>query len=182
MWACAGVDATLSQAQPLHRPPAHQVLLHNLRCIFRLYVAVPHCLGVHHHRRSMLALVQATRFVNPHLAVKPGLPAQLFQPRMQFALAIARAGGPRCIDGADVVADKNVALKRGQEGILLGRPIMTGRLQSNASPTPKARVPGDSLTEPQPSYHPYAPAGLKKVFLNPTRPHLREWELDDEHR
>ncbi|SPE27112.1 hypothetical protein SBA5_570004 [Candidatus Sulfotelmatomonas gaucii] len=118
------VDATLSQAKPLHRPPAHQVLLHNLRRIFRLHVAVPHRLGVHHHRGTVLALVQAAGFVNPHLGLEPCLSAQLLQPRMQFALAIAGAGGPWRIDRADVVADKNVALKRGQDGILLGKPVL----------------------------------------------------------
>jgi hypothetical protein len=118
------IDATLGQAQALDGPPADKMLLHNLRCIFRPHVPVPHGIRINYHRGSVLALVKAAGFVDPHAAVEPCFPAQLFQPRMQFALAIACARGPRRIGGTDVVADKNVALKCRQECILPGRPIL----------------------------------------------------------
>jgi hypothetical protein len=84
-----------------------------------LHVSVPHGLWIHHHRRPVLALVQAAGFVDPHLAAQPGLARQLLQPRVQFACSIACARGPRRVSGADVVADKDVAFKYGQAAILL---------------------------------------------------------------
>ncbi len=137
MRASLRVNATLRQSQPLHRTPADQVLLHNLRCIFRSYVAIPHCFGIYHHSGPVLALVQASGFVDPHPAIKSCFSAQLFQPRMQLTISIVRTGGPRRIGRADIVADKNVALKRGQKGILPGG-INLGTDASRVTPRPSA--------------------------------------------
>ncbi len=113
-------SGTPRRAQPLHRPPAHQVLRHNLFRILGLHVAVPHRLGIHHHRRPVLALVQAAGLVDPHLR-RPARPrAQSCCNRVCSSLFPSRgAGRPRRIGGADVVADKNMAFKWGQAAILL---------------------------------------------------------------
>jgi hypothetical protein len=113
-----GVDALISQAQPLHRPAADQVLLYDLRRIFGLDVPVPNRLGIHHHRRPVFALVKAPGLVDPNLAGKAGFLGQLLQLRVQLALSIGRAGGTRRIRGARIVADKNVVFKNWQAMIL----------------------------------------------------------------
>jgi len=57
--AALRIHATLCQPQPLHRPPRNQVFRHNLRRVFWPYFAVPNRIGINHHRRPVLALVQA---------------------------------------------------------------------------------------------------------------------------
>jgi len=64
--AAFGIHALLGQPQPLHWPPANQVLVHNLHRILGAHMPVPHRLRIHHHRWPMLALVQASGLVNPH--------------------------------------------------------------------------------------------------------------------
>jgi len=118
MRARLGINALLGQPQPLHRPPRHQVLGHNLLGIFRFHVPVPHRVGINHHRRPVLALVQAAGLVDPHLPSQSGLAAQLLQPRVQFALSIGGAARPRRIGGACVMADKNMAFECWQVQIL----------------------------------------------------------------
>jgi len=60
------VDALIRQPEALHRPSAHQVLLHKLCGVCRLHVAIPDSFGIHHHRWSMFALVEAAGFVDAH--------------------------------------------------------------------------------------------------------------------
>jgi hypothetical protein len=67
----------------------------------------------------MFALVQAQRLIDAHFPRQAGIFAQLAEPRVQLALSIRGARRSRCIGGADVVADKNVAFKCGQAETLL---------------------------------------------------------------
>ncbi len=53
------IQALLCHPQPLHGPPANQVLFHNRDRIFWLHAAVPDRLWINHDHRTMLALVQA---------------------------------------------------------------------------------------------------------------------------
>ncbi len=85
------IQALVCNAQPLHWPSAYQMLRHNLVGIFRLHIPIPDRLGIHHHRWTMLALIQAARLVDPYPAAQPGFFGQLIQPRMQFALSIGCA-------------------------------------------------------------------------------------------
>jgi len=91
MRATLRIQALLGNPQPFHWPTAHQVLLHNLGRIPRLYVAVPDPLRINHHRRSVLALIQAPCLVDPHLRPQPSGLGQLIQLRVQFAFSIATA-------------------------------------------------------------------------------------------
>jgi len=82
MRAALGINTLIGQPQPLHRPPVDQVLLDNLRGIFRLHVPVPDCLRIHHHRWPVLALIQAQRLVDAHGVSQAGSLGQLLQLRV----------------------------------------------------------------------------------------------------
>jgi hypothetical protein len=75
----------------------------------------------------MLALIQAKRFVDAHSGAEPGGFCQLLQLRVKFAFPIAGAGRARRIGGTDVVADKQMTLKRGQVVFLLKWAVAAGR-------------------------------------------------------
>jgi len=111
MRATLRVQAVIGNPQPLHRPPAHQVLLHNLRSILRLHTAVPHRLRIDHHRGPVLALVQAAGLVDAHLPAQPSGFAQRLQLREQFAGAIRCARRPRSTRRPRIKADKNMMFK-----------------------------------------------------------------------
>ena len=140
MRATLRVQALLGDAQPLDRPSAHQVLGDDGLGVLGLHVAVPHGLGVYHHHGTVLALVQAPGFVDPHPAVQAGLAGELLQPRMQVALPIGSAGASRSVNRADVVADKNVVFECGQAAILLASddsrvtPPRRGRISPGIAP------------------------------------------------
>ncbi len=114
MRAALRIQARVSNAQPLHRTPADQMLGDNLFRVLWAHAAVPHRLRIDHHRGAVLALVQTAGLVDSHPAGQSGLLAQLIEPRVQLAGSIAGAGGPGRIGRANIVADKNVALEYGQ--------------------------------------------------------------------
>ena len=130
MRATLGVDAPLSQSQPLDRTSADEVLLHDLGSIRGLHMAVPHSLRINHYGRPVFALVQAHGFIDAHRRAQPGGFRQLLQLGMEFAFSVGCAGRSRSIGGAGVVANKDVAFKRGQAVFLLdriyGRPYNCG--------------------------------------------------------
>jgi len=66
-----GVDAFLGQPQALDGLAANQMLLHNLRGVGRLHMAVPHRIGIDDDRRPVFALVEAAGFVNAHRGPRP---------------------------------------------------------------------------------------------------------------
>ena len=68
---------------------------------------------------DVLALVQAAGLIDAHLARKAGGLGKLLQLRVQIALSILGAGGPRRTGGTGVAADKNVVFERGQAEFLL---------------------------------------------------------------
>jgi hypothetical protein len=63
MFASIGVDTALGQSQTLDRTVAYNVGLYDFCHVCQPYVAVPNCLGIHHHGRSMFALIQASGLV-----------------------------------------------------------------------------------------------------------------------
>ncbi len=73
MRATLRIQALIGNAQPLHWPPAHQVLRDNLRRILRLHIPVPNRFRIHNHRRPVFALVQAQGFVDPYSAGQTGV-------------------------------------------------------------------------------------------------------------
>jgi hypothetical protein len=71
------------------------MLFDNLSRVCRRDTAVPHCLWIHHDRWPMLALIQASSFVDAHGSLEqPGHacgPGTLLQFREQFAFSIYSA-------------------------------------------------------------------------------------------
>jgi hypothetical protein len=120
MRAAFCVDTFICQSQALDWPAAHQVLLHNLRGIRRLHMAVPHGLRVNHHGGPVLALVKAHGLIDAHGRAQPCGFRQLLQLRVEFAFSIGGAGRPGSIGGTCVMANKDMAFKRGQAVFLLG--------------------------------------------------------------
>jgi hypothetical protein len=114
-----GVDAFVGKAQPLNRLATYKMLFHNGYGVFRAHVSVPDCFGINHHGWAMLALVEAAGFIDPHRVSQPCSFGQLLKLRMQFALAVGRAGWTRSALRAHIMADKNVVLKWGQSLLLL---------------------------------------------------------------
>jgi hypothetical protein len=119
MRAALGVDASIGKSQPFDGTTAHQVLLHDLRGVRRLHMAVPHGLRVNHHRGPVFALVQAHGLIDTHGCAQAGRLRQLLQLGVEFAFSVGGAGRPWSIGGAGVVANKDVAFKRGQAVFLL---------------------------------------------------------------
>ena len=66
-----GVEARVGDPQPLHRPATHQVLVDDLRGIFRLHIAIPDGFGIDDDRGPVLALVKAAGLVDAHRAAQP---------------------------------------------------------------------------------------------------------------
>jgi hypothetical protein len=118
--AALGVDALVGKTQTLNGPAAHQMLLHDLRGISGLHMAVPDGVGVNHHRRPVFALVQTEGLVDAHGGAETGRFRKLLQLGMEFAFSVGSAGRAGRIGGTDVVADKNMTFKRGQAVFLLG--------------------------------------------------------------
>jgi len=136
------IDALLRQPQPLHRPSAHQVLIHYLLRVRRLHMPVPNSIGINHHHRPVFALIQAAGFVHANFAAQPRGLRKLLKLGKQFALPIGCARRPRCIGGPDIMANKDVALKNWQAVFLL-------KYAGSINP----RKPADSrLTAPPPKH------------------------------
>ena len=108
------VQAFVGDAQAFNRAPADEMLLHNRFRVYRAHVAVPDSLRVAHHRGTVFALVQAAGLVDAHPAGKSCFLGQLLQARVQIALSIGGATGPRRVSRARVMADEDVMLKSWQ--------------------------------------------------------------------
>jgi hypothetical protein len=109
-----GIETLIGDTQPLDGPAAHQVFFDDGCCICRSHIAVPNGIGINDNGRSVLTLIQATRFVDPHTTSQPGSLCKLLELGMQLALAIAGAGRPWCTLRADIMANKDMAFKYGQ--------------------------------------------------------------------
>ena len=69
--ARGGVDATLGKAQALDGTIACNVRPNDLGDVGELYVSVPDALGIDHHGRTVLALVEASGFVSADGGLQP---------------------------------------------------------------------------------------------------------------
>lgn len=108
------VHACLGQAQPLHGPPVHHMLLDDLSHIFRPYKPVPDRFRVDHERGPVLALVQAGRLVGPYRRLQAGGADRLLEQLLKFAFTIrgaAATGTPRL---PLIRADEQMSLKTRQ--------------------------------------------------------------------
>jgi hypothetical protein len=106
-----GVDAFLRQPQALDGLAANQMLLHNLRGVRRLYMAVPDRIRINDDRGSMFALVKAAGFVDAHRGAEAGGFRELLQLGEELALSVCGAGRAGSVGRADVVTDEDMTFK-----------------------------------------------------------------------
>ncbi len=114
MRASLRIDALICEPEPFHGAAVDQVLLHNLRGVFRLYMSVPDRLGIDNDRRAVLALIEAAGLVDADRIPQARRLRDLLKLRVQFALAICSARGPRRPFGTDIMANKNVMFENWQ--------------------------------------------------------------------
>jgi len=86
-----GIDAGLRQAEPLHRPAVHNMLLDDFGDIFRLHKPVPDRLRIDHDCGPVLALVQAAGLVGAYRRLQAGGGDRLLEQPLQLALAVRGA-------------------------------------------------------------------------------------------
>jgi hypothetical protein len=161
MRAILRIHTLLSQPQPFHRPAAHQVFIHNLRRIPRLHIPIPDPLRINHHRRSVLALVQAPCLVDPHLRPQPRGLGQLIQLRVQFAFSVSTARRPRRTFRPHIMTNKHVALKPRQALFLLIPD--KSRLKHCAPPNPSVPVPWSLFPVPYSLFFIPHPPGSARI-------------------
>jgi hypothetical protein len=109
------VDARVGNAQPLDRPPVHQVLFDNLGGILGLNASVPDGFWIDNDSWAMLALIQAQGLVDADIRQACSF-CELLQLDEDFALSIRCAGRSGCSLGTNVMADKDVMLVKRQTG------------------------------------------------------------------
>lgn len=104
------IEAGVRNDEPLHRSIPHNVIFQNLLHIRRLHPAIPDRFRIHHHRRSVLALIKASGFIRSHLPFQ--------SPRCHTGLEELVNFGPRGITRSFgmslrplVGADEDVSLK-----------------------------------------------------------------------
>ena len=113
MFAGGCVQAPLGQHQALHWPSSNDVRLDNLVDVRFGDVSIPNGVGINHKIRAVFALVETTRLVSPHSALKPALSQLLLEQLLQFRLACGIAASPRISRRALVAAYENVFLELG---------------------------------------------------------------------
>ena len=62
------IQARVRNHQPLHGPISDNMLIQNFIHICSRHPAIPHGVRIHHHRRPVLALIEASGFVGTHLS------------------------------------------------------------------------------------------------------------------
>jgi len=110
MRAMVRIHAGIGQPQPLHRPAMYQMLPHNLLRIPRMHKPIPDCLRINHHHRRMLALIQASGLIHPHLVLQSSRFHGIFQRATQLLGMLIPATGPRSGLIPLVQADKYMVL------------------------------------------------------------------------
>ena len=122
MRAALGVDALVGKAQALDGLAAYEVLAHDCLGVYRLYVAVPHCLGIDDNRWTVLALIQAAGLVDAYAACQIRGFGRLLQRCVNFVSATGCARGARRTVRALICTDKDMMFKDGQWGSILLSP------------------------------------------------------------
>jgi hypothetical protein len=118
MRAGLGVEAFVGEAEALDGAAADEVLVDDFGSVFEGDVAVPDGLRVDDDGVAVLALIEAAGLVDPDPRRQAGGLGKLLDGGVEFALAVGVAGGARGVLGTGIGTDKDVAFKRGQEGLL----------------------------------------------------------------
>jgi hypothetical protein len=96
MWTPGVIQAIIRNPQPLYRLPSHDVRVDDLIYIFRLLHRVPHFIGIHDHRRTMLTLIETTGLISAN-QFDPLLRQLRLESFMQFARLLWIAASTRMI-------------------------------------------------------------------------------------
>ena len=118
MLACCRINAFVLQHEAGYRDVIHDVRLHDLGNILRLYSAVPHRLGIHDHRWSVLTLVEAPGLIGAHDALETAVGNSSLEELLQVAPSTLRAASAGASRLAYVGTNKDVLLKFGHVGIV----------------------------------------------------------------
>ena len=118
MGAGLSVEAFVGETEALDGTAGDEVLVDDFGGVFGAHVAIPNGLRINDDSVAMLALIEAAGLVDADARAEAGSLHELLNGGVEFALAVGVAGGAWGFGGAGVGADKNVAFKRGQEGLL----------------------------------------------------------------
>jgi hypothetical protein len=111
--AGGGVHALIGQAKALDGPAAEDVALHDFVHIGLRHTAVPHGIRVDDNGRTVLALVQTTRFVGADTLAQSALGQRLLEGFLQVIVRIRIAAAPRMARLPLIAADEDVTGKWG---------------------------------------------------------------------
>ena len=114
LWAqVRGVDARVGDAEPGHRRAADQMLVDDLGHVGERDAAVPDGLGIDHHRRAVLALIEAPGAIGAYAPLQAALGDRLLEGLVERLGAGRIAAAARMAVLAAVAADEDVPLERG---------------------------------------------------------------------
>jgi hypothetical protein len=111
MRAALRIQARIGQPQTLHRTAMQQVLLDDLPHVPGMHKPVPDGIRIHHHHRTMFALVQAPQLVRPDLPLQPSLLDRVLERSLQLSATLVGATWARCTLVAFIGADEQVMLE-----------------------------------------------------------------------
>ena len=113
MGAGFGVQAGVGDAKALDGAAGDEVFGDDFFCVFGFDSAVPDGVRVDDNGGTVLALIEAARFVDADAAGEAGFAGELRETCVNGALAIGGAGGAGRIGRTDVVTDEDVAFEEG---------------------------------------------------------------------
>jgi hypothetical protein len=117
MRAMLGVKAGSGEAQPLHGATMEEMLGDNFLNILQMNEAIPNGLGIDHHRRAMLALIEAAGFVGPNQMLEASVLDGILEGGFQLLAAERQAAwtGRRFV--ALIGTDKDMMFKFRHGGV-----------------------------------------------------------------
>ena len=111
MRAMLGVEAGSGEAQPLHGAAMDEVLGDDLFYIFKLNEAVPDGFGIDHHRRAVLALIEAAGLVGTDKVLETCVFDGILEGGFKLLAAVRQAAWTGRGFVALIRTDKDVMLK-----------------------------------------------------------------------
>jgi len=108
MLAGLGVDAAVTEPQTLDRAVTYDVRPDDLGDVGHVYVSIPNALGIDHHGRTVLALVEASGFVGANGVFEPTKSELGFEGPLKFGGAVGITASAGMSLGTPVAAYENV--------------------------------------------------------------------------
>jgi hypothetical protein len=88
------VDTGSGQPQPPNRASPDEMLLNDLFNVARVHIAIPNRLRIDDDDWSMLALIQAARFVSPDFVLKTGIFDRVLEGSFKFFASVRKTAWP----------------------------------------------------------------------------------------